>query len=144
MHDECAKHFLLLNYCMMIPIIFMSTSSGAINLTGVRGYQSTDVNYVALALGIIGLGTAGLSTLQNVLKYGERSISHKESAKAFETLSRDISVEIILENTESKTYVNFSLQSLMNSARLVPSTNSEITIAYSTSQREAFVYKYSG
>jgi hypothetical protein len=28
--------------------------------------------------------------------------------------------------------------------RIVPSTNSDITIAYSTSQREAFVYKYSG
>ena len=108
MHGECAKHFLLLNYFMVVPIIFTSTASGAVNLTGINSCSRSNINYIALVLGIVGLVTAGLSATQNLLKYGERSISHKESAKAFEILSRDISVEIMLDNTESKTFANLS------------------------------------
>ena len=107
MHEECTQYFLLLNYCCVVPVIFLSTTTGAINLTNIH-VCSGGTNIMGLILGIVGLSTAGLSALHNVLRYGERSIEHKESAKAFGMLARDISVEIILENTESKTYANMA------------------------------------
>lgn len=134
MHEECAKHFLLLNYFMIVPIIFISTASGAVNLTGINSCRNSSINYVAITLGVVGLGTAGLSAIQNVLKYGERSISHKESAKSFEVLSRDISVEIILENTDSKTYANL--------AEFIKDCNEKFTLIMDRSnQIPAYIYK---
>jgi putative copper export protein len=100
LHEACGQYFSLLHYACVVPVIFLSTATGAVNLTNVNAC-SGNTNYVGVILGVVGLCTAGLSALNNVLRYGERSIAHKESAKAFGMLVRDISVEIILENTES-------------------------------------------
>ena len=104
LHDECSKHFLSLHYCMAIPCIFSSMGSGAVNLTNTHG--SSGINYTAMILGILGLVTAGLSTMQLVLRYGERSNLHIQSSKEFEALSRDISVEVLLGESQSRTYSN--------------------------------------
>jgi hypothetical protein len=105
LHDECSKHYLILNNSLVVPIIFASMSSGAVNLAGIKACH-VDVNYIAITLGIVSLITAGLSTLQSVLRMGERSNLHKQSSTEFEVLSRDIAVEILLDKTESRTFAN--------------------------------------
>lgn len=104
LHNASAKLFQGLNYSLIIPIISVSTLGGALNLT-----QFTCTNtYIGYILGFLSLGSAALSTVHNTLKFGERSELHKATADEFDKLTREISVETLLSDTEAKTYANLA------------------------------------
>jgi hypothetical protein len=113
LHQRSYRHFQKINLFIMVPIIILSTASGAINFTQVtpstKDCEEQDdrrLNILSLILGVAGLAAAGLSTIYNFLRIGERIESHQSTAADFEKLARDISVQTLLSNTEDKTYAN--------------------------------------
>lgn len=108
LHQQCHHHFQKMNMYIMVPIILLSTTSGAINFTQVSNNRchEHDIDVLSLVLGTMGLIAAGLSTVYNFMRIGERIESHSSTASDFEKLARDISVQTLLSNTADKTYAN--------------------------------------
>lgn len=104
LHSTSCKLFQGLNFSILIPIITVSTIAGALNLTQFTCSSS----YISYILGFMSLGSAALSTIHNTLKFGERAELHKATADEFDKLTREISVETLLTDTEAKTYANLA------------------------------------
>lgn len=109
LHQQSYRFFQRVNLCFMVPIILLSTASGAINFTQVHDEKCKDgTNVISLVLGVTGLGAAALSTIYNFMRLGERLESHNSIASEFEKLARDIAVQTLLSTTEEKTYANLA------------------------------------
>lgn len=109
LHQQSYRYFQRMNLCFMVPIILLSTASGAINFTQVNeGKCEEGTNVISLVLGVTGLSAAALSTIYNFMRLGERLESHNAAASDFEKLARDISVQTLLSTTEEKTYANLA------------------------------------
>lgn len=125
MHGRSSKLYTGLNLVLVVPIILISSTAGAATLSGeacTAPSFSLDPDHVKVStinqeqsrvsrmvLGIMGLVSAGLTTLQGLLRWGERATLHKKSELGFDKLARDIAVETLLTTTDGKTYSNMAV-----------------------------------
>lgn len=104
LHIHSSRLFQKRNIFIAIPVIAMSTMTGALTLI-VGCNADVEMRY---ALGFMSLAAAALSTAHNILKYGERASSHKSSADGFDELSREIALETVIHDSTEKTYANLT------------------------------------
>lgn len=111
MHVAARQFYGLLNNAFMIPTITMSSVAGTVNLVyaskpaddacAEKGFDA-----IQLAVGVLGIATATIATIYNFLSIGDKHQAHHMYAGEFEKLSRDIVVQLVLDDTCQQVYVD--------------------------------------
>tara|TARA_R110001592_G_scaffold201766_1_gene450958 strand:+ start:239 stop:886 length:648 start_codon:yes stop_codon:yes gene_type:complete len=97
LHDRCEKKYRRRYYSFSIPVIILSTLTGAANV-GLSSYVPEDNQSTAQAIvGGINIFAGILSTLQTFLKVCEHMESHRASSVAWSKLGRAICIELALQ-----------------------------------------------
>lgn len=119
MHQRSYSHFRMVALLIMVPTILLSTLSGATNLIfsnqGSCEDRQSQIVPSALATGIVSLLSAALSTIYQLLDLASRQKDHQDAATDFEKLQRQITVQLLLNDTDERTYS--SLAEFIKSAR---------------------------
>ncbi|KAG2424947.1 hypothetical protein HXX76_014105 [Chlamydomonas incerta] len=114
MHRRSYGHFRAVSIAIMLPTIVLSTVSGATNLIlsnsggGDSCDKSNSIVPSAMATGITSLMSAAMSTIYHFLDLGSRQKEHEDSATDLEKLAREITVHLLLGDTQERTFVNLA------------------------------------
>jgi len=103
MHDKASQELGRYNQNMMIPVIILSTLSGAANfsLNTIFGDGSSNAKTIAtLGIGSISIITGIISTLANFFRYAQLSESHSGAAISWAKFARLIIIELALHPNE--------------------------------------------
>lgn len=115
LHAAARRYYSVLNHAFMLPAIAMSSVAGTINLVvatqpadvcapGEEGRQARDP--VQIGVGVLGIATATVATIYNFLSIGDKHQAHHIYCGEFEKMARDIQVQLALEDTHQKIYVD--------------------------------------
>ena len=97
LHDRCEKKYRRRYYSFSIPVIILSTLTGAANV-GLSSYIPEEKQSTAQAIvGAVNIFAGILSTLQTFLKVCEHMESHRASSVAWSKLGRAICIELALQ-----------------------------------------------
>lgn len=97
LHNACEKKYRIRYYCFSIPVIILSTLTGAANV-GLSSYIPEDSHEAAQAIvGGVNIFAGILSTLQNFLKVAELMESHRSAGVSWSKLGRNISIELAID-----------------------------------------------
>lgn len=96
LHDRTEKKLSMSNNSITIPVIILSTITGtaSVGLTGLVGDIPDGQKYGQIAIGMVSLFTAILTTLGNYFRYAQNSEAHRVAAVAWGKFNRSISVEL--------------------------------------------------
>ena len=106
LHEQSFFYYKKLNHSIMIPIIIFTTLSGTINIllpTIDSNYDKINI-YIQILSGCLSMIAAILTTIYNFLKIPEIQEKHFNNSFLFDKISRMIDMELILINTNKKTY----------------------------------------
>ncbi len=99
LHDRAEKKYSKLNMSITIPVIILSTLTGAANFA-VGSFippDATDTkNYVAAALGGLSIGAGIMTTLGNFFQFAQKSESNRVAGIAWGKFQRLVSVELAI------------------------------------------------
>lgn len=97
LHNTSEKKYRLRYYMFSIPVIILSTLTGAANV-GLSSYVPESNQSTAQAIvGGINIFAGILSTLQNFLKVAELMESHRSAGVSWSKLGRNISIELAID-----------------------------------------------
>jgi hypothetical protein len=97
LHSRSEKLYRCRNYTFTIPVIILSTLTGTANFAMDSFVPETHKQMAMACVGGVNIFAGILSTLQNFLRYAELMESHRVCEVSWSKLSRDISVELMLE-----------------------------------------------
>lgn len=113
LHGSSFRYFRLMNHGFMIPIILLSSASGAINLavgsTGGSCAAEGGVNALQIIIGVMSMATAAGSAIYNFMKIPERQERHDMFSYQYDKLAREILVESTLLETDSQNFVSLGV-----------------------------------
>lgn len=102
LHGRCEKKYKKQYYLFSIPVIILSTLTGAANV-GMSTFVNEDNQNMASAIvGGINIFAGILSTLQNFLKVAELMESHRSASVSWSKLGRNISIELALDKNKHR------------------------------------------
>lgn len=97
LHNSSEKKYRLRYYMFSIPVIILSTLTGACNV-GLSSYIPEESQSTAQAVvGGVNIFAGILSTLQNFLKVAELMESHRSAGVSWSKLGRNISIELAID-----------------------------------------------
>ena len=97
LHGRCEKSYRTWYYCFSIPVIILSTLTGAANV-GMDSFVPPDNKAIASAIvGGVNIFAGIISTLQNFLKVAELMEGHRIAGVSWGKLQRNISIELSLD-----------------------------------------------
>jgi hypothetical protein len=97
LHTRSEKKYRTRYYCFSIPVIILSTLTGAMNV-GMDSFIDEEQRPTASAIvGGINIFAGILGTLQNFLKVAETMESHRASSVSWSKLGRNISIELAID-----------------------------------------------
>ena len=97
LHGRSEKKYRSRYYAFSIPVIILSTLTGAANV-GMDSFVPDDAKSIASAIvGGVNIFAGILGTLQNFLKVAEIMESHRSSGVAWSKLGRNISIELAVD-----------------------------------------------
>tara|TARA_R100001443_G_scaffold78102_2_gene85478 strand:- start:317 stop:964 length:648 start_codon:yes stop_codon:yes gene_type:complete len=97
LHTRSEKKYRTRYYCFSIPVIILSTLTGAMNV-GMDSFIDDEQRPTASAIvGGINIFAGILGTLQNFLKVAETMESHRASSVSWSKLGRNISIELAID-----------------------------------------------
>ena len=97
LHGRCEKSYRVWYYCFSIPVIILSTLTGAANV-GMDSFVPTESKSVASAIvGGVNIFAGIISTLQNFLKVAELMEAHRIAGVSWGKLQRNIAIELALD-----------------------------------------------
>ncbi len=97
LHDRCEKKYRRRYYSFSIPVIILSTLTGAANV-GLSSYVPEKNQSTAQAIvGGVNIFAGILGTLQNFLRVAEQMENHRVSGIAWSKLQRSIQIELSLD-----------------------------------------------
>jgi hypothetical protein len=117
MHTMAYDFYTKVALSIMVPAIILSIGSGATNLVSreeCSHSQSTSnsmwdrAHVQPIVLGTLSLISASLTAIYHFMRVGERQSEHFSIASQFEKLARQIRVQMLLTETNERTYVNLS------------------------------------
>lgn len=96
LHDRTEKKLSQYNNAITIPVIVLSTITGttSVGLSGLVGDIPNGQKFGQIAIGIVSLFTAILTTLGNFFRYAQNSEAHRVSAVQWGKFNRLIAVEL--------------------------------------------------
>ena len=102
LHNKSEKQYRCRNYSFTIPVIILSTLTGTANFA-MDSFVPEEKKKMAMGIiGSINIFAGILSTLQNFLRYAELMEGHRSSGVAWSKFSRNISVELALDQRRRK------------------------------------------
>ena len=97
LHGRCEKSYRKWYYCFSIPVIILSTLTGAANV-GMDSFVPTESKSIASAIvGGVNIFAGIISTLQNFLKVAELMEGHRIAGVSWGKLQRNIAIELALD-----------------------------------------------
>ena len=97
LHGRCEKSYRTWYYCFSIPVIILSTLTGAANV-GMDSFVPAESKSIASAIvGGVNIFAGIISTLQNFLKVAELMEGHRIAGVSWGKLQRNISIELSLD-----------------------------------------------
>ena len=97
LHGRCEKSYRKWYYCFSIPVIILSTLTGAANV-GMDSFVPAESKSIAsAAVGGVNIFAGIISTLQNFLKVAELMEGHRIAGVSWGKLQRNIAIELALD-----------------------------------------------
>jgi len=97
LHGRCEKSYRTWYYCFSIPVIILSTLTGAANV-GMDSFVPPESKSIASAIvGGVNIFAGIVSTLQNFLKVAELMEGHRIAGVSWGKLQRNIAIELALD-----------------------------------------------
>lgn len=97
LHNRCEKKYRRKYFAFSIPVIILSTLSGAASV-GLSSYVPQDKQEMGQAIvGGVNIFAGIISTLQNFFKFAEQNEAHRSSGVAWSKLGRNISIELAID-----------------------------------------------
>ena len=97
LHGRCEKSYRKWYYCFSIPVIILSTLTGAANV-GMDSFVPAENKSIASAIvGGVNIFAGIVSTLQNFLKVAELMEAHRIAGVSWGKLQRNIAIELALD-----------------------------------------------
>ena len=97
LHGRCEKSYKKWYYCFSIPVIILSTLTGAANV-GMDSFVPAESKSLASAIvGGVNIFAGIISTLQNFLKVAELMEAHRIAGVSWGKLQRNIAIELALD-----------------------------------------------
>jgi len=97
LHGRCEKSYRKWYYCFSIPVIILSTLTGAANV-GMDSFVPAESKSMASAIvGGVNIFAGIVSTLQNFLKVAELMEGHRIAGVSWGKLQRNIAIELALD-----------------------------------------------
>ena len=97
LHGRCEKSYRTWYYCFSIPVIILSTLTGAANV-GMDSFVPAESKSIASAIvGGVNIFAGIVSTLQNFLKVAELMEGHRIAGVSWGKLQRNIAIELALD-----------------------------------------------
>lgn len=99
LHDRAEKKYTRLSMSINIPVIVLSTLTGAANFAIGSFIPSDDVslkNYVSAGLGAVSIATGIITTLGNFFQYAQKSEANRVASIAWGKFQRLVSVELAI------------------------------------------------
>ena len=97
LHGRCEKSYRNWYYCFSIPVIILSTLTGAANV-GMDSFVPPESKSMASAIvGGVNIFAGIVSTLQNFLKFAELMEGHRIAGVSWGKLQRNIAIELALD-----------------------------------------------
>jgi len=107
LHDLAEKKFTRLNNIIQIPVIILSTITGALNVGIDSIFPSSMKQYANISLGGVSLVTGIISTVGNFLRYAQNMESHRVSSIQWSKFHRNISAEVAIHPDQRQDAVEF-------------------------------------
>ena len=110
LHDRSEKKYSRLSMTISIPVIILSTLTGAANFavgSFIPPDDTTMKNYVSAALGGLSIGAGILTTLGNFFQYAQKSESNRVAGIAWGKFQRLVSVELAINPTDRLDAMDF-------------------------------------
>ena len=119
LHGRCEKSYQKWYYCFSIPVIILSTLTGAANV-GMDSFVPQESKSVASAIvGGVNIFAGIVSTLQNFLKVAELMEAHRIAGVSWGKLQRNIAIELALDPSRRVLQTDFLKLSRAEYDRLI-------------------------
>jgi len=102
LHGRCEKKYKKQYYLFSIPVIILSTLTGAANVGMSTFVNEENQNMASAIVGGVNIFAGILSTLQNFLKVAELMESHRSASVSWSKLGRNISIELALDKNKHR------------------------------------------
>ena len=121
LHGRCEKSYRTWYYCFSIPVIILSTLTGAANV-GMDSFVPAESKSLASAIvGGVNILAGIVSTLQNFLKVAELMEGHRIAGVSWGKLQRNIAIELALDPNRRVIQGDFLKMSRSEYDRLIES-----------------------
>jgi len=127
LHDLSERKFNDLNNRVQIPVIILSTLTGAINVGINSIFPPNLVVYGSFGLGAISISTGIITTIGNFLRYAQKMEGHRVASLQWAKFHRNISAELAIHPDQRVDSIEFftikraELDRLVDSAPQIPS-----------------------
>ena len=119
LHGRCEKSYRIWYYCFSIPVIILSTLTGAANV-GMDSFVPAEQKSMASAIvGGVNIFAGIISTLQNFLKVAELMEGHRIAGVSWGKLQRNIAIELALDPSRRVIQTDFLKLSRAEYDRLI-------------------------
>lgn len=119
LHGRSEKKYKKWYYCFSIPVIILSTLTGAANV-GMDSFVSNENKSIASAIvGGVNIFAGIVSTLQNFLKVAELMEAHRIAGVSWGKLQRNIAIELALDPSRRVLQTDFLKLSRAEYDRLI-------------------------
>tara|TARA_S200002703_G_scaffold20402_2_gene16665 strand:- start:15260 stop:15919 length:660 start_codon:yes stop_codon:yes gene_type:complete len=102
LHNRCEKKYKTRYYMFSIPVIILSTLTGAANVGMDSFVDEKNKSMASAIVGGVNIFAGILSTLQNFLKVAELMESHRNAGVSWSKLGRNISIELALDKNKHR------------------------------------------
>ena len=97
LHNRCEKKYRLRYYSFSLPVIILSTLSGAASV-GLSTYVPEEHHQTGSAIvGAVNILAGIISTLQQFFKFAEQNESHRAAGVSWSKLGRNICIELAID-----------------------------------------------
>lgn len=110
LHDRSEKKYSRLSMAISIPVIILSTVTGAANFavgSFIPPNDESTKNYVSAGLGAVSIGAGILTTLGNFFQYAQKSESNRVAGIAWGKFQRLVSVELAINPNDRLDAMDF-------------------------------------
>ena len=119
LHGRCEKSYRIWYYCFSIPVIILSTLTGAANV-GMDSFVPAEQKSMASAIvGGVNIFAGIISTLQNFLKVAELMEGHRIAGVSWGKFQRNIAIELALDPSRRVIQTDFLKLSRAEYDRLI-------------------------
>jgi len=102
LHNKARMHYKIVNYCLAIPAILLSTVSGTGNI-GISSSMCSDTT-LSIAFGTLGLISASLFSIHRYMNIPELQQTHDFYSDEFYKLGNEIRLNVVIRNDNQRTF----------------------------------------